>query len=92
MEMDPRGYSMGPKNREGEYWTAEDRLIGSLEEDDWWTVDMRGTNPAIVVEEPQEMPAKSGTPTCPGLTLLEGSSGSVRDKQETFAVRGFQAN
>jgi len=35
IEMDPRGYNVGPKDREGEYWTAEDRLIGRVQEDDW---------------------------------------------------------
>ena len=72
--MDARGYNVGPKDREGEYLTAEDRLIGRLPEDDWWTVDMRDTNPAIVVQQPQETPARSETPTCPGLAKLEGSS------------------
>jgi hypothetical protein len=90
--MDRRGYNVGPKDREGEYWTAEDMLIGSLQGDDWWTVDIRGTNPTIVVEQPQEAPARSETPTCPGLAPLEGSSGTLRGKQETFAIRGFLAN
>lgn len=40
IEMDPRGYNVGPKDREGEYWTAEYRLMGRLQEDDWWTVDI----------------------------------------------------
>jgi len=35
IEMDPHGYNVGPKDREGEYRTAEDRLIGHLQEDDW---------------------------------------------------------
>jgi hypothetical protein len=92
IEIDPRGYNVGHKDREGKYCTAEDRLIGRFQEDDWWTVDRRGTNPAIAVEEPQETPARSKTPTCPGLAPLEGSSGTVLDKHKTFAPRGFLAN
>jgi len=92
IEIDAHGYNVGHKDRESEYCTAEDRLIGRLQEDDWWTVDIWGTNPAIVVEQPQETPARSEIPTCPGLAPLEGSSGTVLEKQETFAVRGFQAN
>jgi hypothetical protein len=85
---------MRPKDREDEYWTAEDRLVVRLQEDDRWTVDIgvQGTNPAIVVEQPYETPARSETPTCPGLAPLEGSSGTLFDKQETFAVRRFLAN
>jgi hypothetical protein len=92
IEIYPHGYNVGHKDRGGEYCTAEDRLIGSLQEDDWWTVDIRDTNPAIVVEQPQETPARSETPTCPGLAPLEGSSGTVFEKQEIFTVRGFLSN
>jgi hypothetical protein len=77
---------VGHKDQEGEYFTAEDRLIGRLQK------DIRGTNPAIVVKQPQETPARSRTPACPGLAPLEGSSGTVLDKHKTFALRGFLAN
>ena len=88
--MDPRAYNLGPKDREGEPLKTEDRLIGHLQEDVRWTVDIRGTDTAIMVEQPQESPESSKT--CPAQSPMEESSGTVPDKQDTVTIRGFLDN
>ena len=64
-------------------------MVGLLPDEDWWTVDTRGTHPTVVEEHP--VVTRSGTSASSGLDFLSKSSRTVTAKQGAVALPTFPA-
>ena len=85
-------YNVGAKDHENESWKTEYQVVGSLQEDDWWTEHTWGTNWVIVKKHPKEIPTGIGTSISPGLAPLVRSSRALPAKQEAIALTKFLGN